>query len=104
MSTRRRRPIFTTRLTRACNATARMLAQMDAIRNYSHRARRPEHYLGLLFLVAALYWGVWKFVEQRALDKALPLSKGKAYTLLTSAILIETLLMRVGVIVAKSIA
>jgi putative nucleotidyltransferase with HDIG domain len=84
--------------------TARMLAQMDAIRGYSHHERRPEHYLGLLFLVAALYWGVWKFIEHRDLDKALILSKGKTYTLLTSAILIETLLMRVGVIVAKSIA
>ncbi len=84
--------------------TARMLAQMDAIRHYSHTERRPEHFLGLLFLVAALYWGAWKFVEHRSLDKALPLSNGKTYTLLTSAILIETLLMRVGVIVAKSIA
>ena len=84
--------------------TARMLAQMDAIRAYSHHERRPEHYLGLLFLVAALYWGVWKFVEHRSLDKALPLSQAKTYTLLTSAILIETLLMRVGVIVAKSIS
>src|SRR5437868_178412 len=84
--------------------TARMLAQIDAIRRYSHQERRPEHYLGLLFLVAALYWGAWKFVEHRALDKALPLSNGKTYTLLTSAILIETLLMRVGVIMAKSIA
>src|SRR5205085_1204704 len=84
--------------------TARMLAQMDAIRSYSHHERRPEHYLGLLFLVAALYWGVWKFVEHRSLDKALPLSQGKTYTLITSAILIETILMRVGVIVAKSIS
>ena len=84
--------------------TARMLAQMDAIRHYSHQERRPEHYLGLLFLVAALYWGAWKFVEHRALDKALPLSQGKTFTLLASAILIETLLMRVGVIMAKSIA
>src|SRR5205823_8739810 len=54
--------------------------------------------------VAALYWGAWKFVEHRALDKALLLSNGKTYTLLTSAILIETLLMRVGVIMAKSSA
>src|ERR1041384_7192649 len=84
--------------------TTKMLAQIEAIRTYSHHERRPEHYLGLLFLVAALYWGVWKFVEHRSLDKALPLSPGKTYTLLTSAILIETLLLRVGVIVAKSIA
>jgi cyclic-di-AMP phosphodiesterase PgpH len=84
--------------------TTKMLAQIEAIRSYSHHERRPEHYLGLLFLVAALYWGVWKFVDHRSLDKALPLSKGKTYTLLTSAILIETLLMRVGVIVAKSIS
>jgi hypothetical protein len=85
-------------------ATARALAQIEAIRRYSHHERRPEHYLGLLFIVAALYWGAWKFIEHRQLDKALVLSKGKTFTLLASAILIETLLMRVGVIVAKSIA
>ncbi len=84
--------------------TARMLAQVEAIRRYSHQERRPEHYLGLLFIVAALYWGAWKFIEHRALDKALPLSRGKAYTLLTSAILIQTLLLRLGVVVAKSTA
>jgi putative nucleotidyltransferase with HDIG domain len=84
--------------------TAKMLAQIEAIRRYSHQERRPEHYLGLLFLVAALYWGAWKFVEHGTLNKVLPLSKGKTYTLLTSAILIETLLLRVGVIVSKSIA
>ena len=49
-------------------------------------------------IAAALYWGVWKFVEHRSLDKALPLSQGKTYTLITSAILIETILMRVGAI------
>lgn len=82
--------------------TQRMLTEFEAIRRYSHTERRPQHFIGLLFLVAALYWGAWKFIEHRSESAGLILSKAKAFMLVASAILVETTLMRIGVILAQS--
>src|SRR5881227_1801873 len=37
--------------------TAKMLTEIEAIRHYGSRSRLPQHFIGLFFLVAALYWG-----------------------------------------------
>lgn len=84
--------------------TPRMLAAFEAIRAYSENKRRPQHFIGLLLLVAALYWGVWKFIEHRSQVSALSLSKARAFTLVGCAIFVQTVLMRIGVILASSIA
>jgi hypothetical protein len=54
--------------------------------------------------VAALYFGAWKFIEHRSLTSTLTLSKGRAFTLVASAILIQTILLRFGAILAETIA
>ncbi|HEX8422964.1 MAG TPA: HDIG domain-containing protein [Pyrinomonadaceae bacterium] len=84
--------------------TTKMLAQFDAISKYSDTGRRPQHFIGLLLIVAALYLGAWKFIEHRAQTAPLPLSKGRAFTLVASAILIQVILMRTGAILAETIA
>lgn len=84
--------------------TTKMLAQFDAISKYSDTGRRPQHFIGLLFIVAALYLGAWKFIEHRSRTATLALSKGRAFTLVASAILIEVILMRTGAILAETIA
>jgi putative nucleotidyltransferase with HDIG domain len=84
--------------------TPKMLAQFDAIRKYGDTGWRPQHFIGIFLLVAALYFGAWKFIENRSLTSTLTLSKGRAFTLVASAILIQTILLRAGAILAETIA
>jgi len=84
--------------------TSSMLAQFEAISKYSRTGRRPQHFIGLLLLVGALYWGAWKFIEHRSQTATLSLSKARAFTLVASAILIQTILMRTGALLAETIA
>jgi putative nucleotidyltransferase with HDIG domain len=85
--------------------TPKMMMQFDAIRRYSRRERLPQHFIGLFFLVAALYWGAWKFIEHRSLTSSgLALSRGRAFTLIASAVVVEAVLMRFGVVMAESVA
>ncbi len=82
--------------------TTKMLAQFDAISKYGDTGRRPQHFIGIFLIVAALYFGAWKFIEHRSLTSTLSLSRGRAFTLVASAILIQTILLRVGAILAET--
>ena len=84
--------------------TPHMLALFDAVRKYGNSRRLPQHFIGLLLLVAGLYWGAWRFIEHRAHVAGLSLSKGRIFTLVGSAVLIQTILMRIGVVVAETFA
>ncbi|MGH9971578.1 MAG: HD family phosphohydrolase [Pyrinomonadaceae bacterium] len=84
--------------------TAGMLAQFAAIKS-TVRSGRPWHYLvGLLVIVFAVYWSVWKFTEHRSSSTMLSLSKRRAFALVGSAIVVQTALMRVGFIFGDSVA
>lgn len=84
--------------------TPTMLAQFAAIKSAGHSGR-PWHYLvGLLFIVFAIYWSVWKFTEHRSSGTILALSKRRAFALVGSAIVVETALMRVGFIFGDSVS
>ncbi len=84
--------------------TREMLAQFAAIKRAGH-AGRPWHYMvGLLLIVFAIYWSVWKFTEHRSSGAVLALSKRRAFALVGSAIVVETALMRVGFIFGDSVA
>ncbi|HEV2763615.1 MAG TPA: HDIG domain-containing protein [Pyrinomonadaceae bacterium] len=84
--------------------TRQMLSQFNAIRSYSRTERRPQHFVGLLVIVAALYWAAYRFVEYRSTITALPIARLKAFALVCTAILIELVLMRAGFVLAESIA
>ncbi|MDT7603211.1 MAG: cyclic-di-AMP phosphodiesterase PgpH, partial [Acidobacteriota bacterium] len=85
--------------------TPKMMSEFDAIRRYSRRERLPQHFIGLFFVVSALYWGAWKFIEHRSLTSSgLVLSRGRAFTLVASAVVVETILIRFGVVMAESVA
>ncbi len=82
-----------------------MLAQMQAVRDYARQGRRWWNQLfGLFFLVAALYWLTWKFIEHRSTAVTLNLSPRKAFALVGSAVVVQTILARVGFTLAESIA
>jgi cyclic-di-AMP phosphodiesterase PgpH len=84
--------------------TRAMLAQFAAIKS-AGRSGRPWHYMvGLLLIVFAVYWSVWKFTEHRISGAVLALSKRRAFALVGSAIVVETALMRVGFIFGDSVS
>ena len=84
--------------------TPAMLAQLAAMRT-TGRAGRPWHnLLGLLLIVFAVYWAVWKFTEHRTTASAPSLSKTRAFVLVGSAIVVETALMRIGFTLSDSVA
>ncbi|HEY6232173.1 MAG TPA: HDIG domain-containing metalloprotein [Pyrinomonadaceae bacterium] len=84
--------------------TPSILAQLAAL-NATGRSGRPWHnLLGLLLVVMAVYWAVWKFTEHRSTVAALSLSKGRAFALVGSAIVMEAAFMRVGFTLSDSVA
>ena len=84
--------------------TPAMLAQLAAMKTTGHAGRPWHNLLGLLMIVFAVYWAVWKFTEHRSIASALSLSKTRAFALVGSAIVVETALMRVGFTLADSVA
>jgi putative nucleotidyltransferase with HDIG domain len=81
-----------------------MLAQLAAVREYAREGRRWWNQLfGLLFLVAALYWLAWKFIEHRSTAITLSLSTRKAFALVGSAVIVQTILARVGFTLSEGI-
>ncbi len=84
--------------------TTAMLAQLAAMKTTGHAGRPWRNLLGLLMIVFAVYWAVWKFTEHRSDAFVLSLSKTRAFALVGSAIVVETALMRVGFTLADSVA
>jgi putative nucleotidyltransferase with HDIG domain len=84
--------------------TANTLAQIAAIKNTGRIGRPFQSFVGLLFVVIAIYWAAWKFTEHRSSSSSVALSSYKAFALVGSAILVQTVLMKVGFIVGDSIA
>jgi putative nucleotidyltransferase with HDIG domain len=83
--------------------TEHMLTQFAALRAYGgHTNRQLNHILGLLFIVGAVFWVAWKFTEHRS--TVMTLSKSKAFALVGSAVVVQTILMRVGFTLSDSIA
>jgi len=84
--------------------TSSILAQIAAIKS-AGRVGKPWHYFfGLLLVVIGVYWAAWKFAEHRSGGSPLSLSKHKAFALVSSAILVQTALMRVGFTFGDSMA
>ncbi|MBA2731448.1 MAG: hypothetical protein H0U54_01010, partial [Acidobacteria bacterium] len=84
--------------------TEPVLAQLTAVREYTREGRRWWNQLfGLLFIVAALYWLAWKFIEHRSTAVTLSLPTRKAFALVGSAVIVQTILARVGFTLAESI-
>src|ERR1044071_5503815 len=84
--------------------TQPVLAQLAAVRDYAREGRRWWNQLfGLLFIVAALYWLPWKFIEHRSTAVTLSLPTRKAFALVGSAVIVQTILARVGFTLAEGI-
>jgi len=84
--------------------TLPMLAQLAALKTTGHAGRPWNNLLGLLVIVFAVYWAVWKFTEHRSTASVLSLSKTRAFALVGSAIFVETALMRISFTLSDSVA
>ena len=84
--------------------TPTMLAQFAALKTTGQTGRPWHHLIGLIVIVFAVYWIVWKFTEHRSTASALSLSKTRAFALVGSAIVVQTALMRVGFTLGDAIA
>jgi putative nucleotidyltransferase with HDIG domain len=84
--------------------TPNMLAQFAAMKTTGQEGRPWHHLIGLLLIVFAVYWAVWKFTEHRSMVSVLSLSRNRAFALVGSAIVVETALMRVGFTLSDAIA
>src|SRR6266851_774189 len=84
--------------------TTGTLSQLTALKNTGHAGRPWHNILGLLLIVMAVYWVVWKFTEHRSTASVISLSKWRAFALVGSAIVVETALMRIGFTFSDAIA
>ena len=84
--------------------TPTVLAQIAAIKSAGHSGKPWNNFFGLLLVVIGVYWCAWKFAEHRSGSSPLSLSKQKAFALVSSAILVQTALMRVGFTFGDSVA
>jgi cyclic-di-AMP phosphodiesterase PgpH len=84
--------------------TEPMLAQFREIREYERTGRPWHHLIGLFFIVAAIYWGAWKFAEHRSTVANLMLSDRKAFALIGMSVIVQTIIMRVCFTFTESIA
>jgi cyclic-di-AMP phosphodiesterase PgpH len=75
--------------------TPNMLMQISAIRSYTESTRQLNRFFGLLFLISALFWLAWKFIEHRGTVSRLILSPEKTFTLFGFVSIIQTVLLSV---------
>lgn len=81
--------------------TPNILAQISAIRSYSESTRKWNRFFGLLFIIGALYWIAWKFIEHRGTVLRLTLAPETTFALFGFVVLVQTLLMSIGFLLAE---
>ena len=67
--------------------------KIRAISNYSSSTRKYNRFLGLLALIAALYWAAWKFIEHRGIVPRLALTQERTFALLGFVVVSQTVMM-----------
>jgi len=75
--------------------TGEVLSLIAAIRNYSSSTRQVNRFFGLLFLISALFWAAWKFIQHRGIVPRLALSEEKTFSLFGFIVLAQTALMAI---------
>jgi putative nucleotidyltransferase with HDIG domain len=80
-------------VTQGTKITPQILSQIAAIRSYSSSTRQVNRFFGLLILISALFWGAWKFIEQRGMVLRLALSERKMFALFGFIVVVQTALM-----------
>lgn len=75
--------------------TPNILSQINAIRSYAESTRQLNRFFGILFLVSALYWIAWKFIEHRGAVARLTMSPARTFALFGFVVFIQTLIVSI---------
>ena len=67
-------------------------AKINAIRNYTDSTRQWNRFFGLMFMLAALFWISWKFIEHRGTVGRLTLSPETTFALFGFVAVIQTMI------------
>ncbi len=74
--------------------TADVLSKINAIESYTQSHRKWNRFFGILFLLAALYWIAWKYIETRSPNlKKTNLSSEKIFALFASVVIAQIILI-----------
>ncbi len=68
------------------------IAKIAAVQKYSQTSRLINRFFGLLILIAALYWGAWKFVVHRGKVQRVDLTEHKSFALFGFVVLAQILM------------
>lgn len=75
--------------------TPQVLSQLAAVRNYSTSTRQLNRFVGLLFLIAGLFWAGWKFIQHRGIVPRLAISEEKTFALFGFIVVAQTVVMAI---------
>lgn len=75
--------------------TPLMLSQITAVNKYGASTRLANRFIGLVVLMAILFWIAWKFIEHRGIVPRLALSEQKTFALFCSIVFVHTILMTI---------
>lgn len=70
--------------------TSDVLARIAAVRSHTSSARQINRFIGVLLMIAALFWVAWKFVQNRGILPRLALSAPKTFALLGFVVVVQT--------------
>ncbi|HYJ90244.1 MAG TPA: HDIG domain-containing protein [Pyrinomonadaceae bacterium] len=73
--------------------TPETLSKLAAISNYQSATRQFNRFLGLLFLITALYWVAWKFIQNRGPLHRFAGSAEKTFALFGFISVVQTVIM-----------
>lgn len=75
--------------------TPDILSKIDAIKSYTDSTRVWNRFFGLLFMLGALYWIAWKFIEHRGTVARITLSPETTFALFGFVAVVQTLLVAI---------
>lgn len=81
--------------------TSDILSKINAIQSYTESHRRWNRFIGMLMLLAALYWIAWKYIEHRSPAFKILLSSEKLFALFASVVVIQIILTTVSFRIAE---
>lgn len=84
--------------------TKQMISEFAALRQHEGNKRPYHHLFGLLCMVTALYWISWKFIQHRSRTVSLILSERRAFAIVGSAVIVQTIFIRAGFLITDLIA
>ena len=84
--------------------TTLLLVHPSAINRPEFVSRPVQSLLGLIVLISATYAVAWKFTEHRSATVSLSLSNKRAFALVGSAVVVQTIIMRLGFMFGDGIA